>query len=184
MPYTGELILAQNIRNSIHNLVITEENDMDNRIYFDRLKLFIGTVEGSRNEAYMDGIRDPKDKNKWMSAADFYALDKEKQEKLKEACKKNTKKDPVPTVGIGSNIQTEGARQRLDKLLGEPGLMEQVYYGEKDLTNEQVETVFRHDVEIREKELRKDYGDNWDKFRANEKIAISSLYFIVKAVEL
>lgn len=171
MPDNEKLRLAKNIRNTIHNLVITEESELDNLFYFDKLKTFIGAVEGCRKDTYMDGINDPQDNSKWMSAADFYALDKEKQKELREACK------PVPTVGIGSNIKTEASRQRLDKALGEPGLMQQVYYGEKDLTDKQVEAVFRHDIEIRSAELRKDYGANWDKFRPNEKITISSLYF-------
>ena len=71
---TKEMV-AEIIRDSTHNLVINEENELDNKLYFDRLKYFIGMLEGSKNGAYLDGILDPKKPTRFISARDFYALD-------------------------------------------------------------------------------------------------------------
>lgn len=175
MPDLQKLRAASSIRNSIHNLVIDEANELDNEDYFDALKGFVSMVEGSTEYTYMDGI--PNGKGGWMSAADFYALSDKEQEKLIEICIEKTKKDPIPTVGIGFNILGEKTQERLNNLLGEEGFMQQVAKGEENLTEEQISIIFRHEVEIRANELHKVYNPYWESFRANEKVVISSLYF-------
>lgn len=178
MPDLQKLRAASSIRNSIHNLVIVESNELDNEVYFGALKGFIATVEGSTKYTYMDGIPNPKPgKGGWMPAADFYALSEEEQKRLAKICKEDTKKPPIPTVGIGFNIKEEETQERLNNLLGEEGFMQQVAKGEKDLTEKQISIIFRHEVEIRANELHTAYAPYWERFRANEKLVISSLYF-------
>ena len=137
----------------------------------------IGLLEGSRNEAYLDGISDPDSPTKFISAAKFYAFDDEKQKKLKDACERITGNRSITTVGIGANIETERVRDRFDKLLGDLGLMQQIYYGKAKLTDEQVDIIFKDCVDERLVELHKIYGSDWDKLRINEQITILSLYF-------
>tara|TARA_R110002095_G_scaffold208354_1_gene193995 strand:+ start:414 stop:701 length:288 start_codon:yes stop_codon:yes gene_type:complete len=70
--------LAKILRDSSHNFVIEGHNELDNEAYFTRLKCFIEALEGSRNEAYIDGIVYPKNSRSFISMAKFNALDKQK----------------------------------------------------------------------------------------------------------
>eukprot|EP00916_Digyalum_oweni_P022112 GHVL01036695.1.p1 GENE.GHVL01036695.1~~GHVL01036695.1.p1 ORF type:complete len:245 (+),score=25.90 GHVL01036695.1:183-917(+) len=171
--------IAEQIRDSSHNLVITEKNELDNEVYFSRLKYFIGELEGVRNEAYLDGIPDPKNPTKFISAEKFYSLSEEKREELlnqyTEANSENKKF--VTTVGIGANIEQDQIKERFNKILGKPGLMHLVYYGKAELTDEQVAIIFRDCISTRVDELRRIYKSDWDKLRVNERISIISLYF-------
>ena len=54
MTQLSKIQLAKILRDSSHNYVITEKNELDNDAYFTRLKCFIEALEGSRNEAYYD----------------------------------------------------------------------------------------------------------------------------------
>ncbi len=169
--------VARIIKDSIHNLVIKKPNELDNNIFFSRTKYFIEMLEGSRNEAYIDGILDPDNKRQFISAAKFYSLDEAEQEKLWDECIKQTGKKPVTTVGIGANISKQKVRDKLDKVLGQKGLMDKVYYGKANLTDEQIEIIFKYDIYERLIELRRIYGEAWYKLRVNERIAILSLHF-------
>lgn len=171
--------IAEIIRDSTHNLVITEKNELDNEVYFSRLKYFIGKLEGVRNEAYLDGIPDPRNPAKFISAEKFYSLSDERQNELldKYGDKKRGKNGFVTTVGIGANIEPDKIKERFDKILGEPGLMHLVYYGKAELTDEQVDIIFRDCISARVEELRRIYKSDWDKLRVNERITIISLYF-------
>lgn len=82
-------------------------------------------LEGVRNEAYLDGIEDPKNPAKYISAKKFYSLSVEEQEKLRDSCvdKSGKRKDPITTVGIEVNINSDKVRDRFDKILGKPELM-------------------------------------------------------------
>ncbi len=168
---------AKIIRNSTHNLSITEENELDNDIYFGRIRYFIEMLEGRRNEAYLDGILNPDKPAKFISAAKFYSLDQATQDELRSECIKKTGKDPITTVGVGANIESEEIRNRFDQLLRQPGLMEQIYFGKAELTDEQVDMIFADSISTRLAKLHKIYGSDWDKLRANERVAILSLYF-------
>jgi len=55
--------------------------------------------------------------------------------------------------------------------------MQKVYKGEANLTDEQVDIIFKESIRVRLVELHKIYGSDWNKLRANERIAIHSLYF-------
>lgn len=80
-------------------------------------------LEGSRNEAYLDGIANPK------NPAKFYSLDGSTQDKLPAECIERTGKKPITTVGIDTNIENDEVLKRLDQLLGQLGLMREVYLG-------------------------------------------------------
>ncbi len=169
--------IAGIIRDSIHNLPICEANELDNEEYFTKTKYFIGSLEGSRNEAYLDGIPNPDNSTEFISAAKFYSLDQATQDKLWDDCVTQHGRKPITTVGIGANLESENVRNKFDNLLEKPGLMDQVYYGKTNLTDEQVDVIFKDSVNERIGELRNTYGDAWDKFRLNERIGILSLHF-------
>lgn len=170
---------AEILRDSTHNLVITEENELDNKDYLDRAKYFIRLHEGTRYEAYLDGIKDPANNNKFISASKFYSLSKERQEELRKTCvdSKGNLKEPITTVGTGINIESQEVRNKLSDLLGMPGFMDEVYSGRADITPEQDELLLTHAIKERSVELRKIYGSDWQALRANEKIVILSLHF-------
>lgn len=169
--------MARIVRDSTHNLVIDEKYELDNPHYFSRLKYFITMLEGSSNEAYIDGILDLNNSKKFISAKKFHSLSNQMQEKLRLDCKKKFGKSPITTVGIGVNIESESVHNRYDALLGEDGLMNQVYYGKANLTDEQISIIFKDGIITRLDELHKIYNTDWRKLRVNERIGILSLYF-------
>lgn len=81
-----KLELAEIIRDSLHNTVISEADELANNLYFDRLKIFIATLEGSTKYAYMDEIVAPDKKYQWISVKKFYSLSKDMQDKLSSMC--------------------------------------------------------------------------------------------------
>lgn len=177
-------LLAETIRDNMHNYVINSTNEIDDTLYFSNILHFINLVEGSENEAYLDGIEDPKRPGKYITASKFYALSPEDQQKKIADCKAKNKektgkeKGPITTVGIGANIESKKTRERLDQLLNEVDLMEKVYYGKAKLTDNQIEIIFKDDIRTRVSELHRIYGkENWNKLRVNERISILSLYF-------
>lgn len=176
------------IRDTTHNLVVNEKNELDNEIYRNSLKYFLWTIEGARNEAYLDGIPDPSDSTKFISAAKFYSLDKATQNRLRKKCREKRNKakgralddprgNPITTVGIGANIESEKVKKKFDKLLGKPGLMDKVYYGKENIEDAQVDILLEECLKERNIKLHDLYGEDWNKLKVNEKIAISSLYF-------
>lgn len=177
MTHLSQIQLAKILRDSSHNFVITEKNELDNDAYFTRLKCFIEALEGARNEAYLDGIVDPNNGSRFISVSKFNALSPEKRDNLKANCIKINQRLPIVTVGIGLNINKPETRTQYDELLGQPGLMQVVYEGKKNLTDEQVALVFKECIYEHLVKIREDYGSDWDKLRANERICIHSLYF-------
>ena len=109
MTKSFKVQIAEIIRDTMHNLIITEKNELDNETYFSGLKYFIGELEGVRNEAYLDGIPDPRNPAKFISAKKFYSLSEEKREELlNQYTEANLeKKKFVTTVGIGANIEPD-----------------------------------------------------------------------------
>jgi len=177
MPKDFKVQLAEIIRDSVHNLVINESTELDNEIYFTKLKSFIEALEGSRSDAYLDGILDPDKPSQFISVAKFNALDESVQDQLKKECLAKRGKGPVTTVGIGANIDKKEVQNHFDAILGTPGLMQQVSLGKENLTDEQISLIFRDCIKTRLNELHTAYGDDWDKLRLNERITIISLYF-------
>jgi len=113
-------LIAEKIRDSIHNFVIPEdektgENELDNTIYFTRLRTFIECLEGCRHEAYYDGIIDPNNSRQFISMKKFNSLDDSKKEELE----KNALRGPIITVGIGLNINSRSKDSEYERLLGE-----------------------------------------------------------------
>ncbi len=177
MSDLSKIKIGETIRDSVHNLVIQESNEIENETYFERFKHFIIVLEGIRYDAYLDGIPDPKNPARFISATDFYSLDQSAQDVLRADCWSRSKKKPITTVGIGANIEQEKVRRQYDKLLGTAGLMQRVYEGQKKLTDEHVGQIFKESIRVRLIALRDIYGSDWDKLRANERMAILSLYF-------
>ncbi len=169
--------ISEILRDSIHNYSAQSVHDLEDDIFFDRLKFFITTVEGCRNEAYLDGIPDPDKKTQYISSKKFYALGQERRDQLEEICFAKYKQLPICTVGIGLNINEEKTQLYYDQLFKEPGLMKKVYYGEKNLTDEQVTLAYKDSIQTRYQEVCNIYGPDWKRLRANEKMTILSLYF-------
>jgi len=109
--------------------------------------------------------------------AKFNALSPKECDKLEADSLLTNQRPPIVTVGIGLNINRPETRKQYDGLLGQPGLMQDVYEGKKNLTDEQVSLVFKECIHERLVKIREDYGSDWDKLRANERICIHSLYF-------
>ena len=173
----SKMEIAQILRDSTHNLQITEENELDNEAYFERLKYFIEILEGRRNEAYLDGILDPSKPSQFISAKKFYALSEETQKQLRAECKEKTGKNPITTVAVGLNIESEEVRKMIDQLLGQPGLMDQVYWGKANLDDGQVDVILENSLMTRLPRLHEIYGSDWRRLRVNERISIFVLYF-------
>lgn len=169
--------MAEIIRDTTHNLIVTEDSELDNEIYFDRLKYFIGMLEGYRKDAYLDGIHKPDNKAEYISVRHFNTFNKKRQDKMIADCIKDYKRDTIVTVGIGANLEITGILDRFDQILGKPGLMQLVYDGKANLTDEQVAVIFRDCIEERFYRLRNVYKSSWNNLRVNEQIAIISLYF-------
>lgn len=174
--------MAEIIRDTTHNLIVTEDSELDNEIYFDRLKYFIGMLEGYRKDAYLDGIPNPRNRAKYISVRHFNSFNKKRQGKMIADCIKDYKREPIVTVGIGANLKIKGILDRYDQILGEPGLMQLVYNGKANLTDEQVAIIFRDCIEERFYRLRNIYKSSWNNLRANEQITIISLYFNLPAL--
>ncbi len=177
MATTFKEQFSQILRDTMHNYVIKTENELDDSEFFQRLKGFIVVLEGCRYEAYYDGISDPENAGQYISMADFYSLSDVKQRELVKEAELKKGKSPIVTVGIGLNIESRRVRERYDRLLGQPGLMEKVYKGEMNLTEKHVEQIFMHSVQSRFKELKPIYRNVWRQLKANERICIHSLYF-------
>jgi GH24 family phage-related lysozyme (muramidase) len=176
MPRDFRLELADTIRDSMHNTVITEENELDNEDYFNNLQKFIAALEGCEEQAYMDGIVDPQNPAKFISVKKFNSLSEETQDKLSSKC--THANGPIRTVGIGANLEIKGVLEKLDKVIGKPGTMQKVYDGKDELTKEDISKIFKHCIEERVTDLRNIYGaESWNKLKANERISILSLYF-------
>lgn len=173
------IILAITMRNSIHNLVIKEKNILDNKIFYDKTKNFIKMLESNSYEAYLDGIPDPDNKNKFISAKKFYSYSQATQKALKAKHTKNF----ITTVGIGANIENQDVRDHFDKILiaksiGSKGLMDKVYKGKVNLNDQQIDIIFYDCLTTRLSELELIYSKKtWYKLRVNEQITIISLYF-------
>ena len=169
--------LAEILRDTPHNFVIDEQNELENGTYFTRLKCFIETLEGSTNEAYYDGIVDPRNRSRFITMSKFNALDEQKRTELEAHATRVNGKKPIVTVGIGLNINAQKVREQYDNLLKQPGLMQDVYDGKKNLTDKQISLIFKDCMQVRLTRLREIYGSDWPKLRVNERICIHSLYF-------
>ncbi len=174
--------MAEIIRDTTHNLIVTEDSELDNEIYFDRLKYFIGMLEGYRKDAYLDGIEKPTNRAEYISVRQFNTFSEEKQKEERRKYKEKTGKWPIVTVGIVANLEIDGILDRFDRILGEPGLMQLIYSGKANLTDEQVAIIFRDCIEERFYRLRNIYKSSWNNLRVNEQITIISLYFNLPAL--
>ena len=175
-----KVVVAEILRDSIHNLVIDEEKELDNKVFSDRAKYFIRTMEGTRFEAYLDDIPDPDKKSQFISAAKFYSYSQERQDELRSQCVDpitGKQKKPITTVGTGMVIESEEVQVKFDKLFGTQGFMNQVYWGKANITPQQDDVMLTYDLNERLIELRKIYGLDWPKLRANEKLSILSEHF-------
>ncbi len=144
-----QLLFTTTLRDSIHNLDLSL---LDNqKIFSKHVRSFISLHEGVRFEAYTD-------------------------------TKGNV------TIGIGFNMDSGGKKNgRIEwdeafenNIANNKGKIDfdEAYDGKLSLTQEQVDKLFDHSVNIRVKELaERIYKESWSKLRANEKITIISAYF-------
>ncbi len=91
------------------------------------------------------------------------------------------------TIGVGFNMDAngkKGGRTEWDVAFKnnvvdnkEKVDFDEAYDGKLKLTQEQVDQLLDHSINIRVEKLEKIYEEAWPKLRANEKIAIISTYF-------
>jgi hypothetical protein len=84
-----------------------------------------------------------------------------------------------PTIGIGFNMNAEGARETWKKVFHKKIDFDEAKVGKVELTKEQVMKLFNESIKERENYLKKDsmYGKIFNKLRLNERLALEDLYF-------
>ncbi|MBL3284609.1 hypothetical protein Sarmat_00459 [Rickettsiales endosymbiont of Paramecium tredecaurelia] len=167
---------AIKVRKLTYNLAIPQTNELQNSIYFDGIKEFICCFEGIRLDTYLDGIPDPDNPARFISAKKFYSLSSVKQNQLRKQCIERGGR-VIATVGVGANIDSKETREELDKVLKKKDFMEKVYQGVRNLSHAETMRIFAHHISCKVAELHKIYLTDWHKLRGNERIAILSLYF-------
>jgi hypothetical protein len=94
-------------------------------------------------------------------------------------CKKylDNNHSPNVTVGIGFNMDRKFAREEWNDAFNNSVSFDEVYSGEKKLTELQAVHLLNYSISIRGKEIVKFYKDFWDKLKANEKLAIQEVHY-------
>ena len=84
------------------------------------------------------------------------------------------------TVGIGFNMDAPSAREQWKQAFAnakDKPDFDKVKSKKQRLTKDQITALFNVAVESRVEELKRSYGDAWDKLKPNEKLAIEDLYY-------
>lgn len=165
MPYTKESnnpLTKEELTDLIFDTTYTMDlNNVDNAISYDCLKLeYIALFEGKEKYAY-DDAAGPK--NPYKYAKDIFAAGRAPVGKI--------------TVEAGFNMDRPEARGEWKSIFGDELDFDKVYRGEQHIEDDQILRLLRYSVNLREKELARQYGDIWTYLRPNEKIAIISAYY-------
>lgn len=147
-----KLIKAQIIRDLIHNL--DPENPKHLEEYKELRLSFITIYEGAREYAYLDS------KLKTTVGIGFNMDEPSAKATWKEAFEYIGKKD-YERIGV----------------LNEDDFFDKVRSGKIPLTEKQMMKLYNYCMDIREKELRKIYSEEFDRLRLNERLALEDCYF-------
>ena len=165
----GDIIAARmdadRMRDRIHNL---DPEVYDDMVYYKIIRSeFVTNNEGSEKYAYNDAeLNDKNGKKKRYDGSPI------------------TNGGKI-TVGVGFNMSDPGARKEWNKIFenyDKKPDFDQVYNGQKELTNAQVDHLLRSSLDKREKELEKIYVLIWDDLKLNERLAIEDSYFNAPAL--
>ncbi len=137
------------VRDLLHNL--DPENPEHMQIYYNTQYYYIVQKEGRRQWAYDD-------------------------ETGKDVNIDNPAKGKV-TVGIGFNMDADGARDFWNEVFGNIADFDSVYLGLKKLTWNDVDELLQRSINERSIEVADQYGDLFSKLKLNERFAIEDLYF-------
>jgi len=163
---------TEGARDRVHNLDLSISEHKDIYNFTLRTHIMFGEVlwefEGTNSEEF-----------------DFIDSDKYKKFQLpikpiidNKAYKDNKK---LITVGIGFNMdRPKAARAEWEAALGNeetPVSFDDVRNKKKTITDEQAYKLFDYSIKIRENELRRKFGSDWDLLKPNEKITITSMYY-------
>jgi hypothetical protein len=81
------------------------------------------------------------------------------------------------TVGVGFNMSDPSAPKEWDKAFGGAISFDAVKNGTRILDKEEVYQLFQYSLTSRREELKTHFGDDWEKLKPNEKLAIEDMYF-------
>lgn len=81
------------------------------------------------------------------------------------------------TVGIGFNMDAAGAQQAWDQIFGNNISFKSVYDANSELSDDDVRNLFQYSIAQRLDQLKRIYGKNWFKLRANERLCIEDSYY-------
>ncbi len=137
------------VRDLLHNL--DPENPEHMQIYYNTQYYYMVQKEGVRKWAYDD-------------------------ETGKDVNIDNPAKGKV-TVGIGFNMDTDGAEKLWNEFFHSDVDFESVYWGLEKLTWKDVDQFFEYCVRERKKEIKRIYSQIFHKLKLNERFAIEDLYF-------
>jgi GH24 family phage-related lysozyme (muramidase) len=83
----------------------------------------------------------------------------------------DTSKPPIPTIGIGFNLNRDGARATIEAA----GLnYDDILAGKVTLTNEQMDKLFLADIRDAQKSAKRIFSD-WDKFSDDRQVALTDM---------
>ena len=89
----------------------------------------------------------------------------------------DTAKGHFKTIGIGFNMDADGARNDWNKSLSDVSF-DDAYNGKISLNDEQIKRLFDYSIDIRQNQIINTYGQNiWNKLKPNEKLVIEDAYF-------
>lgn len=81
------------------------------------------------------------------------------------------------TVGIGFNMDANGAQQAWSAVFGNSPSFDSVYDDGVALTDDDVRNLFNFCIQQRLEQLKHIYGQNWFKLRPNERLSIVDSYY-------
>ena len=159
----GKNNLANNIKNITHNLDIYNNPSDMNTYENERFRWFDGIEGGSYPESYDDlasgRSNDPK--------------------KISERVKLGLNIKGKVTIGIGFNMDANG-KDAWNKAFYDKNTrpnFDDVYMGRVKLKDSEVRQLFDYSIKERETRLQKLFGEDWKKFKPNERLAIEDKYF-------
>jgi hypothetical protein len=141
------IVATQRLRKRLQNLDI-EQDVSDRQVYLECRARYIKAGEGVRHYVYDD-----------ISG------------------KSGAEGSGQRTVGVGFNMSRPTARQEWDKIFEKTIDFEAVWCGKRALSSVEVDALLTGCLQQREQELRQCYGQDWQRFPANQRLALEDLWF-------
>ena len=81
------------------------------------------------------------------------------------------------TVGIGFNMDASSAKTQWLQAFGNSVSFQDVYSKKRTLSEQEIRKLFDLSISARRQEIKRIYGNCWDLFTPNERVAIEDAYF-------